>query len=115
MKERKRTDKPFSRALRELMDERGIGYPVLERLTGERAYRSLSRTMLNNLVLGRNPVNKDQIEIISAALKIDPMYFAEYRKFVAGEALEDPELVDALLELAEKKEKEKKKSQAKTS
>lgn len=80
------------------MDERKIGYPTFERLTKERAHRSLSRTMLNNLATGKNPVNKEQIEIIAAALKIDPVYFKEYREFIAKEKIgENPRLADALL------------------
>lgn len=93
-----RTEKDFPEALRDLMAEFNISFPVFERLTKERAHRKLSRTMLNNLALGYDKVNKEQIEIISAALLVDPTYFKEYREFLADEKIrENPKLADALL------------------
>jgi len=96
------TNKNFPEALREILEEREISYPKLARFTKERAHRSLSKTMLNLLARGEEPVNKEQIEIISAALKIDPTYFKEYREFMAYEKIKKhPALANIIIAIDE--------------
>ena len=82
----------FPEALKDLMQERRLSYRQL-------AYKTrLSAGYLNHLTKGTRPVPSDPvIQIIAAALRVDPGYFLEYRlRQVAGVLDDTPPLADTL-------------------
>jgi transcriptional regulator with XRE-family HTH domain len=74
------------------MQERGVSYRILA------SHTDLSAGYLNHLVHGNRPVPSNHvIEVIAAALDVDPASFREYRLHIVTERLAAlPELVDQL-------------------
>lgn len=85
------TDKPFTEALRELMEERGWSMRQLSRHTkDETGWGALSTIHL--LVHGHLNPGPEAIEKIAAVFRVPPDYFAEYRLAKARDSL-DPDVV----------------------
>lgn len=85
------TDKPFSEALKELLEERGWSLRELARRTqNETEWGALST--LHALLMGYTGPTPEAIERIAHVLRVKPEYFAEYRLAQERAAL-DPDVV----------------------
>ncbi len=90
-----RTYKNFPEALREMMKIRGFSFPKLAREIG----RQLSTTYLHNLASGKSKPTKENINVISKGLKIEPLYFKEYREYAAKDKIDrNPKIAELVLD-----------------
>lgn len=88
-----RTYKDFPEALRELMKKRDFSFPKLAREVGHK----LSTTYIHNLASGKSKPTKENIYIIAKGLKVDPLYFKEFREYEAKEKIdENPKIADLI-------------------
>jgi len=88
-----RTYKDFPEALRELMKKRGFSFPKLTREVGHK----LSTTYIHNLASGKSKPTKGNISIIAGGLKVDPLYFKEFREYEAKEKIDkNPKVADLI-------------------
>jgi transcriptional regulator with XRE-family HTH domain len=86
------SDQPFGKALRGLMDERGLSYRRLaEAIRGIDA-RGITHAHLNMLANGHDKPSLRVMELIAQACGVAPEYFAEYRLAMAMREL-DPSVV----------------------
>jgi transcriptional regulator with XRE-family HTH domain len=84
--------KPFGKALRELMDARGLSYRGLAGAIRQIDARGVTHAHLNMLANGHDKPSMRAMELIARACAVSPDYFAEYRLAVAMREL-DPEVV----------------------
>ncbi len=90
-----RTYKDFPEALRGLMEAKKFSFPKLAREIGQK----LSTTYLHNLATGKSRPTKENIGIIAKGLKINPLYFKEYREYRAKEKIDkNPKIADLILD-----------------
>ena len=87
------TDKPFPKALQELLDEKEWSNRELSRRCQEESPTGWGTSItINRLVNGEYKPPMSAIEIIAGVFRIKPDYFAEYRLGLARAQL-DPEEV----------------------
>jgi transcriptional regulator with XRE-family HTH domain len=84
--------KPFGEALRVLMDERGLSYRGLAETTRTLDGRGMTHAHINMLANGHDKPSLRAMELIAAACRIDPNYFAEYRLALAMRELDPTEV-----------------------
>jgi transcriptional regulator with XRE-family HTH domain len=83
---------PFGKALRALMEARGLSYRGLADAISRLDDRGMTHAHLNMLANGHDKPSIRAIELISRACKVSPEYFAEYRLTMAMREL-DPAVV----------------------
>jgi transcriptional regulator with XRE-family HTH domain len=83
---------PFGKALRALMEARGLSYRGLADAIGRLDDRGMTHAHLNMLANGHDKPSIRAIELISSACDVSPDYFAEYRLAMAMREL-DPAVV----------------------
>jgi transcriptional regulator with XRE-family HTH domain len=83
---------PFGKALRALMEARGLSYRGLAGAIGRLDDRGMTHAHLNMLANGHDKPSIRAIELISRACEVPPDYFAEYRLAMAMRDL-DPAVV----------------------
>lgn len=83
----KRTSKEFGFAVGQLMAERRSTFTTLSDATKilDATGSGLSRTYLSQVVTGQHVPTPARMELIAAALRVDPTYFKEYRQYVAAQ------------------------------
>lgn len=89
---KRQSDAPFGEALRNLMEDRGLSYRALSKATEDVDGKGLTHAHLNMLANGHDKPSLRAMELIAAATRIVPDYFAEYRLAKAVRDL-DPEIV----------------------
>ena len=80
------SDMPFGEALNEIMERDEISHRSLRASTAEHRDKPLTISYIGMLRDGSTSPTPQTIEVISAALGIEPTYFREYRQHVAAEA-----------------------------
>lgn len=80
------SDQSFGEALREIMERDEISYRSLRTSTAEHRNKPLTISYIGLLIDGSTSPTPQTIEVIAAALGIDPTHFREYRQHVAAEA-----------------------------
>jgi transcriptional regulator with XRE-family HTH domain len=86
------SSEPFGKALRALMEARGLSYRGLADAIGRLDDRGMTHAHLNMLANGHDKPSIRAIELISRACEVPPDYFAEYRLAMAMREL-DPAVV----------------------
>jgi len=99
--ETEQTSEDFPEAYRELLGKSGISQrsfaDKLKRIDPEK--KGLRDSYLSNLGTGKQRPTKGNIELIAKGFDINPIYFKEYRDYLAEEELEkNPKLADAILD-----------------
>jgi hypothetical protein len=80
------SDQAFGEALREIMERDEISYRSLRASTAEHRDKPLTISYVGMLIDGSTSPTPQTIEVISAALGIEPTHFREYRQYAAAEA-----------------------------
>ena len=86
------SNEEFGKALRALMDERGVSYRGLADAIGRIDEKGITHAHLNMLANGHDKPSLRAMELIARACSVSPEYFAEYRLAVAMREL-DPDVV----------------------
>ncbi len=86
------SNQPFGKALRTLMEGRGLSYRGLADAIRGIDERGLTHAHLNMLANGHDKPSLRAMELIAEACGVAPEYFAEYRLAVAMREL-DPSVV----------------------
>jgi transcriptional regulator with XRE-family HTH domain len=86
------SDKPFGKALRTLMDERGFSYRSLALATRELDGKGITYAHINMLANGHDKPSMRAMSLIGRACGVAPSYFAEYRLAVAMRELDPAEV-----------------------
>jgi transcriptional regulator with XRE-family HTH domain len=86
------SNQPFGKALRGLMDERGVSYRALADVARGIDDRGITHAHLNMLANGHDKPSLRVMELIAQACGVAPEYFAEYRLAMAMREL-DPNVV----------------------
>ena len=86
------SNEPFGKALRALMEDRGLSYRGLADVIGRLDAKGMTHAHLNMLANGHDKPSIRAIELISQACSVSPDYFAEYRLAMAQREL-DPSVV----------------------
>ena len=84
--------KPFGEALRTLMDERSLTFRGLAEATRKLDGKGITHAHINMLANGHDKPSMRAMELIAAACRIDPDYFAEYRLAAAMRELDPAEV-----------------------
>ncbi len=93
------TDKPFSKAVHELLVERGISQRELARRAQAKSKGYPHITTLNAVLNEEAVLSEDMIRAVAKAFNLSPDYFAEYRLMQARRSL-DPAKVGLAKALA---------------
>jgi transcriptional regulator with XRE-family HTH domain len=83
---------PFGKALRALMESRGLSYRALAEAIRQFDGKGITHAHLNMLANGHDKPSMRAMELIARACSVPPDYFAEYRLATAMREL-DPSLV----------------------
>jgi transcriptional regulator with XRE-family HTH domain len=86
------SNEKFGKALRALMEARGVSYRGLAEAIARIDEKGITRAHLNMLANGHDKPSLRAMELIARACSVSPEYFAEYRLVAAMREL-DPEVV----------------------
>lgn len=86
------SSEPFGKALRALMEARGLSYRGLAEAIRGIDEKGITHAHLNMLANGHDKPSLRAMELIAQACGVEPEYFAEYRLAVAMREL-DPNVV----------------------
>lgn len=91
---KRQTPAAFTAALRRHMAERNVTFRQLaaETKTVDQLGRGLSHTYLGNIARGTDAPTANSIELVAAALEVDPLEFAEYRLAMVRRLLDEREV-----------------------
>lgn len=81
-----RTKAPFSEAVKALMEMRNLSYERLSKATKlvDDTGKGLSSGYIHLLANDKRSPTPQNIQLLSAALRVDPTHFAEYRQYLAA-------------------------------
>ena len=83
---------PFGKALRALMDARGLTYRGLADATRQLDGKGMTHAHINMLANGHDKPSMRAMELVAQACGVDPDYFAEYRLAAAMRELDPAEV-----------------------
>ena len=83
----KESTKPFHEALQQIMEERDVSQRELSRRTQDAGWGTIST--IHHLFTGELKPTFEAMEKVAAALRLDPMFFSEYRLAKARRQLDE--------------------------
>jgi transcriptional regulator with XRE-family HTH domain len=86
------SNEPFGKALRGLMDLRGLTYRGLAQATRELDGKGMTHAHINMLANRHDKPSLRAMELIAQACGVEPEYFAEYRLAAAMRELDPDEV-----------------------
>lgn len=85
-----RSKATFGRALRDVMEHKGISFPKLSAITKsvDETDKGLSQAYLSELAHDRQSPRPERVVLIARSLGVEPEYFREYREHVLSQRVQ---------------------------